>query len=381
MVLFNRRKYMKRRSSPQGAPADLADAVVTLSSDTVTYTGNPVYPSITVTYEGATLVVNIDYTLNYSDNTNVGAATVVVTGMGEFTGQVVKTFQIVAASTGSWDFDITKTSNVAAAAAYLIDPAAYYESNKRLDPYTIQVLPDGRLHFVGQAQGHAYIWGFEDGHPFEVEHFKSTFDSKSGVKASAGSQWLSSDGTKGVFSYLSSSCYPFTLSTAFDLTTRSSFGEAIEGISGGQALGMAFSPDGMHFFFKPITSSYIKARSLTVAWNPGQYDSEKSADIGTLSGESSNLAGFCVAPDGKRLVVISKGSVYTRVCVFTMSTPWDVSTLEYLAYKDVYNNIVGTSGYHDAKTLAINEAGTKMIIFDRCGDAQGWRFCEYNLTA
>ena len=109
VVLPNiRRKYMVGRI-PKGATVPMSDCVVTLATDSATYTGSARTVGVTVTWEGATLAVNTDYTLAYSNNVNLGPATVTVTGMGQFSGSVTKTFHIVEASASPWSFDLTKT--------------------------------------------------------------------------------------------------------------------------------------------------------------------------------------------------------------------------------------------------------------------------------
>lgn len=60
------------------------------------YTGGEVKPSVSVrTSAGVALINGTDYTLKYSNNSAVGTATVTVTGKGNYTGTVTKTFQIV----------------------------------------------------------------------------------------------------------------------------------------------------------------------------------------------------------------------------------------------------------------------------------------------
>ena len=49
---------------------------VNLTSDPLPYTGRPQKPPVTVIVEGKTLTNNVDYTTTYSNNTNVGTATV-----------------------------------------------------------------------------------------------------------------------------------------------------------------------------------------------------------------------------------------------------------------------------------------------------------------
>lgn len=78
----------------------------TLSNDTCTistvsdqtFTENEIKPEPTLTIAGRTLVKGIDYTADYIDNINVGTATIRFTGTGNYTGNAVKTFNIVSKS-------------------------------------------------------------------------------------------------------------------------------------------------------------------------------------------------------------------------------------------------------------------------------------------
>ncbi|MBQ9068744.1 MAG: cell wall-binding repeat-containing protein, partial [Eggerthellaceae bacterium] len=78
-------------------PASIAKAAVSGLSDR-TYTGVAQTQSPTVKVGSATLKEGADYTLSYKNNANVGTATVTVTGKGNYTGSVSKTFKIVPAS-------------------------------------------------------------------------------------------------------------------------------------------------------------------------------------------------------------------------------------------------------------------------------------------
>ena len=78
------------------AKALTADMVADIAAQA--YTGSPLTPAVTVTDGDAILVVGEDYAVSYADNVNVGVntATATVTGMGNYTGSVVKTFSISA---------------------------------------------------------------------------------------------------------------------------------------------------------------------------------------------------------------------------------------------------------------------------------------------
>lgn len=66
---------------------------ISVTSDSMVYTGKELQPEITI--EG--LVKDLDYTVEYSDNVNVGQATVIVKGIGAYTGTVEKQFRITPA--------------------------------------------------------------------------------------------------------------------------------------------------------------------------------------------------------------------------------------------------------------------------------------------
>ncbi len=61
---------------------------------TKAFTGKNITHSITVKYNGKTLKNGTDYTVSYSNNKNIGTATVKITGKGSYTGTITKTFKI-----------------------------------------------------------------------------------------------------------------------------------------------------------------------------------------------------------------------------------------------------------------------------------------------
>ncbi len=69
------------------------ESAVSISGDTFVYTGSEITPTVTVVYGGRTLIVNEDYLVEYSNNTNVGTATIDVTFL-TYAGNAQKTFTI-----------------------------------------------------------------------------------------------------------------------------------------------------------------------------------------------------------------------------------------------------------------------------------------------
>ena len=61
------------------------------------YTGNQIMPVPVVRFNGVSLVNGQDFTLSYSNNINVGTATITITGKGNYKGTLTTTFQITKA--------------------------------------------------------------------------------------------------------------------------------------------------------------------------------------------------------------------------------------------------------------------------------------------
>ncbi len=78
---------------------DIANATVSGINDSYDYTGSAITPSPTVALTTGvptpvSLTEGTDYTVNYVSNTEVGTATIILTGIGEYTGSWSKTFAI-----------------------------------------------------------------------------------------------------------------------------------------------------------------------------------------------------------------------------------------------------------------------------------------------
>ena len=73
---------------------DLSSAKVTVEPAVWHYTGEAITPDPVVTLNGNTLRKGVDYTVSYSNNTEVGTATVTVTGMIDYSGTATGTFEI-----------------------------------------------------------------------------------------------------------------------------------------------------------------------------------------------------------------------------------------------------------------------------------------------
>lgn len=80
-------------TQPKPSPTDLSSAQVKVPQQQ--YTGQPLTPVPEVTLGDQKLKKGVDYNVSYSNNTNIGTATVTVTGIGQYTGTAKGTFEIV----------------------------------------------------------------------------------------------------------------------------------------------------------------------------------------------------------------------------------------------------------------------------------------------
>lgn len=83
--------------NPAGTPSQisLTKATATLKKTSCVYNGKAQKPSVTVKLGSKKLTKDKDYKLTYKNNKKVGTASVIITGIGEYTGTLTKTFKIV----------------------------------------------------------------------------------------------------------------------------------------------------------------------------------------------------------------------------------------------------------------------------------------------
>ncbi len=104
-----------------------SNASITLSQNTYVYDGRKKEPDVTVSLDGKTLVRGTDYTVSYSDNLEVGTASVVVTGKGDYTGS------------RTLNFTITKEKDLSAATVTLSETSYTYDGKKKEPGVTVKL--------------------------------------------------------------------------------------------------------------------------------------------------------------------------------------------------------------------------------------------------
>ncbi len=141
--------YAYAYASANGIPVS---TLVIAAIPNQTYTGYAIRPALTVTLSGSSLAKDVDYSVSYSNNTNVGNATVKVTGKGQYE---------MLASTAK--FTIV-TRSIARATISEIKPQKY--TGEKVEP-SLTVTDNGRYlkegkdykvsYYSNTSQGTAYV--------------------------------------------------------------------------------------------------------------------------------------------------------------------------------------------------------------------------------
>ena len=135
----------------------LNNGLLTLSETSYVYDGTYKKPAATVTFGGKVLQEGKDYTISYRNNLNVGVATVIATGMGDYTGYTSKNFTItkramaggtvsVASSVSFTGSNITPSVTVKVAGRSLTNGTDYtvsYSNNKNVGKATVKITGKG----------------------------------------------------------------------------------------------------------------------------------------------------------------------------------------------------------------------------------------------
>ena len=73
---------------------NISNCTASIPYSSYTYRGRGIKPTVTVKDGTKTLTKGTDYTVSYQNNTNVGTATITVTGKGKYGGTLKKTFKV-----------------------------------------------------------------------------------------------------------------------------------------------------------------------------------------------------------------------------------------------------------------------------------------------
>lgn len=132
-------------------PVDITKATVALSKRSYFYNGKKRKPKVTVTLGDTTLKQGFDYTIEYTNNVNVGKAAVAIEGINGYKGSVSAKFTIKANSVSYTAYSQTYGWN--APAGKDGTPAGVTGEFKRLEAFTAQVAGGTSINYRSHVQG------------------------------------------------------------------------------------------------------------------------------------------------------------------------------------------------------------------------------------
>lgn len=306
--------------------------------------------------------------------------------------------------TGVWaPFDMAKSKHVAS--AQLTDDTASSNPGTIICS-TIKPLPDGNLLIGASKNASVYVWKFAKGHSFEVSRFNAYYASrKTNFLCSGG--FFNEDGTAYYGGYTAGNVmYRFSITS--DPYTFTTLEAGVEIIPRDVLLDRAqrswITPDGKRMFFAASTSwsGDIYTIDFAKPWPSNSFHgtSTSSSDIYLGDYYPYNLTvanmrkwngivgnnnetyweGFAFSPDGLGMVIVAHSSAGDYVVKFNLSSAFDLSTLEFDSCKKL-NDDFGTDKSSWINAVAVNDDGTKMIVFNGRDTGHENKFHEYDLTA
>ena len=321
--------------------ADIGSATIDPIADQK-YTGSAIAPTPVVKVNGSTLSA-IDYTVSYKNNINVGTATLVVTGKGNYKGTKEATFKI------AQDQGSTSTSSSTEGQSKVITVPATYTYNPTTHPQTLTATVTYDSNFIkGQKARFTYnISGNTRPLVYKLNSFE--------IETSSGWSPLV-DITRGEYgSFNTKNYFEEALYTPGNYRLSFLVAEYTANADGTKTLG---DMQRFQINFTVAESDNFKSIETIVAEVVAQCEQECANSKGTSS------------YDYDRALWLNDWLVE--------NTKYD-SSLMYCSAEGVFNRGLGTcEGYHEAYAMLLNKAGIETRRVDDFGDAHVWTGIKLN---
>ena len=191
------------------------------------------------------------------------------------------------------------------------------------DPTAMRFKSDGTRFWVIGSFQNVYQYDLSTAYDLSTKSTANTFYTVSSQESTPESFYIKPDGTSMyVVGGTNSTVYQYTLSTAYNVTTSSyaskSFSVSTQTSS---PAGLYFKDDGTKMYVSN-NSSTIYQYSLSTAWDvsTASYDSVSFS----TSGESSFVSDIMFADSGSVMLVIARNE--STAIKYSLSTAWDLST-------------------------------------------------------
>lgn len=117
------------------------------SIPSLSFTGQPLFPKVELTINHQALIKDVDYTISYKNNTNVGTAEIKITGIGKFVGSLNLQFKILAINVPTKPNNKITFSNNATTLFDVILPVGWQWENPNL---SLDGLTSATAIYVGE---------------------------------------------------------------------------------------------------------------------------------------------------------------------------------------------------------------------------------------
>jgi len=169
---------------------------------------------------------------------------------------------------------------------------------------------------------------------------------------------FSSDGTKMFVSGdAGADVNEYTLATPFDVSTADFVDSFSVQAQDGAPQGLAFSSDGAKMFFVGRIGINVYEYTLATPFDVSTADFVVSFSVAT---QVSDPRGLAFSPDGTKMFVV--GNIGADVNEYTLATPFDVSTADFVVSFSVSTQVPVPRG------LTFSPDGTKMFVSSLTGD-------------
>lgn len=179
---------------------------------------------------------------------------------------------------------------------------------------------------------------------------------------------ISPDGTKMILAGANThDFFEYTLATPFDISTASITNNTDFSSQTTNHGGVTVTPDGLHAYLTNWTSQGVLEYSMTTPWDVSTIS--YAGHYKAISPEDAVCQSVFVSPDGTKLYMM--GGNNDTIFQYTMSTPYDVSTASYDSKSFLYSSQTA-----NALSMKFAPNGKKLWVGDN-GDADVY---QYNLS-
>ncbi len=202
----------------------------------------------------------------------------------------------------------------------------FFTSSQEGSILTIFLKPDGtKLYLAGFDQKKIYQYTLLI--PWDVS--TAVYDNKFAdvsIETYPNQIWFKPDGTRMfIVGPATDKVIQYNLSTPWDVSTSSSAGDFSIGAQDNSGQGVTFKPDGTKMFFVGEDSKRVYSFTLSTPWDvtTASYDGLSYL----FSAQDSNPMETHFDPSGTKMYML--GYANSRIYYYTLSTPWNVSTISY----------------------------------------------------